>query len=98
MLDTDQQEQDEAVTAAVLAKRLNVVDYESGFAIRNCAGPRQFLNWQAGHMITERRFIRVSVSGTACAWQSVSLFRLLGYGASKDEAVLMAKKAGRNGQ
>ena len=68
------------------------VDHLTGLTLRHCEGPRGYLNWQAGHMISERRFMRVSRLSDHGEWQSVSLFRLLGHGWTRDEAIEMAQK------
>lgn len=92
MLDMEYQGPEEPATAAVLAKKLNVVDHDSGFAVRHCPGMRPFLNWQAGVMISEKRNMRV---GKRWEMQNVSLFFLKGYGNTRDEAIENAIKAGR---
>lgn len=76
------------------------VDHFTGLAIRHNPGQRGFLNWQAGQMISERRFMPVSVNSSFYDWQTVSLFRLLGYGWTRDEAIENALRNpnGRNGQ
>lgn len=73
---------------------LTVCDYESGFSLRYCEGPRSSLVWQAGVLATEYRNYRGSgmvepFIGT------VSLFHLRGYGSCREDAVRMAVKNGR---
>lgn len=91
-IEIEQIEPEEPATAAVLAKKLNIVDHDSGFAVRHCAGPRPFLNWQAGLLVSEKRNMRI---GKRWEPQTVSLFFLKGYGNTKDEAIENAIKAGR---
>lgn len=77
----------------------SVTEYDSGFAIRFCEGPRGYLNWQAGILRTEARNYRGA--GMVTPFQGhVSLFHLLGYGSTRDEAVEMAQNNphGRNGR
>lgn len=92
MIEIDQIEPEEPATAAVLEKKLNVVDHDSGFAVRHCPGMRPFLNWQAGVLISEKRQMRV---GRQWIPLTVSLFCLKGYGNTRDEAIENAIKAGR---
>jgi hypothetical protein len=68
-----------------------VTNYVNGFAIRFCEGPRPFLNFQAGVLITEPRDYRDPGMETPFRGH-VSLFRVLGYGTTQDEAVAMAKQ------
>lgn len=77
-----------------------VTDYVNGFAIRHCEGPRVFLNWQAGLLVTERRWLPTGKSETFWDWSHVSLLHLLGHGSTRDEAVEMAMKNanGRTGR
>lgn len=76
------------------------VDHVTGLAVRHCEGQRGFLNWQAGALVTEQRLIPISVYSSSCSWQPVSLFRLLGYGWSREEAITNALRNphGRNGR
>lgn len=76
-----------------------VSDYSMGFSLRNCAGPRPVLNWQAGLLETEHRNYRGP--GMVEPFQgNVTLFRLCGYGVTKQEAVAMAvaNQRERNGR
>lgn len=75
-----------------------ISDYEAGFSLRFCKGPRPVLNWQAGLLETEHRNYRGP--GMVEPFQAnVSLFRLCGWGVTKSEAVAMAigNLNGRNG-
>lgn len=83
-IDADTQKE-ETITAAVLEKRLNVVDHDFGFAVRYCEGPRPFLKWQAGLLLSEKRNIKGR-------WVNQPVFRLMGYGDSQDAAVDMARR------
>lgn len=74
-----------------------VCDYEAGFSLRFCKGPRPVLNWQAGLLENEYRNYRGP--GMVEPFQAnVSLFRLCGWGQSREEAVAMAKQNQRNGR
>ena len=61
------------------------------FRVRFIEGPRSFLNWQAGILKSEHRFIRASGAGDPFDGR-VTLFYLLGYGTTQDEAVEMAAR------
>ncbi len=68
-----------------------IVDHVGGYSLRECIGPRPWLNWQAGVMVAERRNYR-GHGMVRTFTESVSLFRLLGYGVTRDEALEMARK------
>lgn len=81
---------------------LTVSDYEAGFAIRHCHGPRDSMNWQAGVLTTEYRnyLVHPARGGVPEVWFSghVSLFHLKGVGNCREDALRMAKQSGRNGR
>lgn len=89
------QSEPEAETAEAL-----VMEYEDGYAIRFCEeGCRGFIRWQAGKLTTEYRHYQDPGMFTPFR-AHVSLFHLLGYGETRDEALSMARKNpnGRNGR
>lgn len=81
---------------------LTVSDYEAGFALRQCQGPRDSMKWQAGVLTTEFRsyLVHPARAGYPEVWFSghVSLFHLKGVGNCREDAVRMAKQSGRNGR
>jgi hypothetical protein len=71
--------------------KTTICAYQNGFAIRFCEGPRGYLNWQAGLLRAEYRDYQGKGMETPFR-AHVSLFQLLGYGYTQDEAVEKAMK------
>ncbi len=66
------------------------VEREGHYEIRNIEGPRKCLNWQVGVLLSENRHYRDP--GMFAPFQaSVTLFKLVGYGETRSEAIAMAK-------
>lgn len=69
----------------------SVTEYEGGLHIRNVEGPCPLLSWQAGVLVNEFRNYRDNAMSYSGFKGTVSLFRLLGVGHTKHEAIGMAK-------
>jgi hypothetical protein len=69
------------------------VEFCDGFKIHHypdCVYPN--LRWQAGTVVSEHRaYHDAAMMGSGRFDETVFLFRLLGYGACRDEAILMAR-------
>lgn len=73
-----------------------VIDEIDGFAVRFCKGPRADLSWQAGLIRAEYRDYRDP--GMESPFQGrVTLFYLLGHGATQLDALSMARHNWDNG-
>lgn len=82
--------QENEIPDSPIGDALNTVSEQAeGFLLRYCAGPRPSLNWQAGIVANEHRNYRGS-GMTEPFNKMVSLFRLRGWGCTKQEAVTMA--------
>ncbi len=76
-------------------------DRETGFSIRHVPeSEHPFLKWQAGRIVSERRQYVGPGMDAFGFLGTVSLFRLLGFGATRDEAITNAQRnpQGRNGR
>lgn len=94
-------ERNETDSSISLAARATVTEYEDGFAIKFNEETRHgFLRWQAGKLVSEFRAYRDPGMSRVGFRGTVSLFFLLGYGATRDEALTMARRKthGRNGR
>lgn len=69
----------------------SVMEDVDGLHTRYVEGPRPILNWQAGVLVKEFRNYRDNAMSMSGFYGNVSLFRLLGYGHTREAAIGMAK-------